>query len=256
MVPVVMDIPWSQHTPLQGHGSTSQLGMEPTTLSMGPPGGTRASTLQEPYVDHLIGAAYRPQPLSKPPWHRGKEKTVTLSHYKTVGQSTVLPQETGLPGYGYYNPHASYRVAGHPSAPVGSFLATKGTPGGAYSSVSPAIGMPAPMVAPIRPPPMIQRKPLSYRTYKECSDPDAHIRYFEKCIWHNGETDEVVIINLLGTTLTDKVQRWYDDWLDYHQYCTWNEAKEAFKLRYREQDFDEQVYTALRTFKQGESEKV
>jgi hypothetical protein len=52
-------------------------------------------------------------------------------------------------------------------------------------------------------------------TYKEGSDPDAHIRYFEKCIWYNGETDEVVIINLFGTTLIDKVQRWYDDWLDY-----------------------------------------
>jgi hypothetical protein len=76
-------------------------------------------------------------------------------------------------------------------------------------------------------------------TYKEGSDPDAHIRYFEKCIWHNGETDEVVIINLFGTTLTDKMQRWYDNWPDYYQYCTWNEAKEAFKLRYQEQDSDE-----------------
>jgi hypothetical protein len=116
--------------------------------------------------------------------------------------------------------------------------------------------MPASMVALVRPPPMVQRKPLSYRTYKEGSNPDAYMRYFEKCIWHDGETDEVVIINLFGTTLTDKVQRWYDDWLDYHQYCTWKEAKEAFKLMYREQDCDEQVYTALRTFKQGESEKV
>jgi hypothetical protein len=85
-------------------------------------------------------------------------------------------------------------------------LSTKGTLGRAYSSISPAIGMFAPMVAPVRPPPMVQRKPLSYRTYKEGSDPDAHIRYFEKYIWHNGETDEVVIINLFGTTLTDKVQ--------------------------------------------------
>jgi hypothetical protein len=48
----------------------------------------------------------------------------------------------------------------------------------------------------------------------------------------------------------------YDNWLDYHQYCTWDEAKEAFRLRYREQDSNAQVYIALRTFKQGESEKV
>jgi hypothetical protein len=51
----------------------------------------------------------------------------------------MLPQETRLPGYGHYNPHASYRTAGHPSALVGSFLATKGTPGGAYSSSEEAI---------------------------------------------------------------------------------------------------------------------
>jgi uncharacterized cysteine cluster protein YcgN (CxxCxxCC family) len=36
----------------------------------------------------------------------------------------------------------------------------------------------------------------------------------------------------------------------------WDEAKEAFQLRYREQDSDEQVYTTLRTLKQRETEKV
>jgi hypothetical protein len=156
------------------------------------------------------------QSLSKPPWQRVKEKNVTLLHYKTARQSTVLPQETGLPSYGHYNPHASHRPTGHPSALVGNFLAIKRTPGGAYSIVLLVIGISVPMVAPIRPPPMVQRKPLSYRIYKEGSNPDAHVCYFEKCIWHNGETDEVVIINLFGTTLTDKVQRWYDDWLDYY----------------------------------------
>jgi hypothetical protein len=44
--------------------------------------------------------------------------------------------------------------------------------------------------------------------------------------------------------------------LDYNQYCTWDEAKEAFQLRYWEQDSDEQIYTTLRTFKQRETEKV
>jgi hypothetical protein len=91
-----------------------------------------------------------------------------------------LPHETGFLGYGLYNPHASYRTARHPSTPIGSFLATKGTPRGAYSSVSPKMGMLTPMVAPTRPPPMVQRKPLSYRTCKKGSDPDAHIRYIQK----------------------------------------------------------------------------
>jgi hypothetical protein len=66
---------------------------------------------------------------------------MTLSHYKTAGQS-IVPHETRLPGYGLYNPHASYRVAGHPSVLVGNFLATKGTPGRAYSTISPVMGMP------------------------------------------------------------------------------------------------------------------
>ena len=51
---------------------------------------------------------------------------MTLSHYKMAGHST-MPQETILPSYGLQNPHAFYRVAGHPSALVGNFLATKGT---------------------------------------------------------------------------------------------------------------------------------
>jgi hypothetical protein len=55
-------------------------------------------------------------------------------------------------------------------------LRCKGAPGGAYSSIPPAIGMLAPMVAPVRPLPMVQRKPLSFKTYKEGLDPGAHIR--------------------------------------------------------------------------------
>jgi hypothetical protein len=77
-------------------------------------------------------------------------------------------------------------------------LATKKTLGRAYFSVSPAIGMLAPRVALVRPPPMVQRKPLSYRTYKEGSDPDAHICYFEKYIWHNGETERWSSSTFLG----------------------------------------------------------
>jgi hypothetical protein len=34
MAPIVMDVPWSQHTPLQVHDPISRLGMGPTTLSM------------------------------------------------------------------------------------------------------------------------------------------------------------------------------------------------------------------------------
>jgi hypothetical protein len=45
MAPVVMDVPWSQHTPLLVHDPISRIGMGPTTLSMGPPGGTGASAL-------------------------------------------------------------------------------------------------------------------------------------------------------------------------------------------------------------------
>jgi hypothetical protein len=34
MAPVVMDVPWSQYTPLQVHDPISRSGMGPTVLSM------------------------------------------------------------------------------------------------------------------------------------------------------------------------------------------------------------------------------
>jgi hypothetical protein len=61
----------------------------------------------------------------------------------------MLPQEIRLLGYGLY------RAARHPSAPIGSFLATKGTFGRTYSNVSPTMSMLASMVASARPPPMV-----------------------------------------------------------------------------------------------------
>jgi hypothetical protein len=70
-----------------------------------------------------------------------------IEYCATIGDKT--------PKLGYYNLHASYRATRHPSALVGSFLAIKGTFGRAFSSVSLAIGMPASMVAPIGPPPMV-----------------------------------------------------------------------------------------------------
>jgi hypothetical protein len=100
------------------------------------------------------------------------------------------------------------------------------------------------------------RKPLSYKMYKEGVDPDAYTRSFEKILWVNGETDEWVMMTLFCTTLTDKVQRWADDYLDMHPNCTWKQFKATFKKRYREEQTDEQVYVALKTLKQGDNEGV
>jgi hypothetical protein len=103
---------------------------------------------------------------------------------------------------------------------------------------------------------ILAKKPLSYKMYKEGVDPDAHTRSLEKILWVNGETDELVVMTLFYTTLTDKVQRWADNYLDMHPSCTWEQFKAAFKKRYREQQTDEQVYAALKTLKQGDNERV
>jgi hypothetical protein len=58
---------------------------------MVPPEGTCALAPKEPYVDHLTGDVYSPQPMSKPPWQSGKAKDMTLSYYKTAGLSIVPP---------------------------------------------------------------------------------------------------------------------------------------------------------------------
>jgi hypothetical protein len=68
--------------------------------------------------------------------------------HKMEGRSIVLPQEARIPSYGIYNPNTPHRAAGHPSTLVGSFLATRKNHRGAYSSVSPVMGMPASMVVP------------------------------------------------------------------------------------------------------------
>jgi hypothetical protein len=79
------------------------------------------------------------------------------------------------------------------------------------------LGVPQPVA-----PPLADRakKPLSYKMYKEGTDPDAHTRSFEIFLWINGETDELVVMTLFCTTLIDKVQRWADDYLNMHPSCT------------------------------------
>ena len=97
---------------------------------------------------------------------------------------------------------------------------------------------------------------MSYKMYKEGADPNAHTESFEKILWINRKTDELVVMTLFCTTLTNKVQRWTDDYLDMHPSCTWEQFKAAFKKRYREQQTDEQVYAALKTLKQSDNKKV
>jgi hypothetical protein len=123
------------------------------------------------------------------------------------------------------------------------------------------LGVPQPVAPPladraILPMTVPAKKPLSYKMYKEGTDPDAHTRSFEIFLWINGETDELVVMTLFCTTLIDKVQRWADDNLDMHLSCTWEQFKAAFMKYYREQQTDEQVYAALKTLKQGDNERV
>ena len=65
------------------------------------------------------------------------------------------------------------------------------------------------------------KKPLSYKMYKEGANLDAHIRSLEKILWVNGKTNELVVMTLFCTTLTNKVQRWANNYLDIHPSWTW-----------------------------------
>ena len=156
-----------------------------------------------------------------------------------------------------------YPPVGRPSIPP--VYPPDGRPG--VLPVYPPVGRPG--VPPVYPPAggpvglpasgpvsMAHRKPLPYSKYKEGTNPDAHIRQFERTLWHNGETDEQVIINLMGTTLLDKVGAWYENFLESHLYCSWEEVKAAFRRRYRDQTTDEAVYRELKSFKQADREKV
>jgi hypothetical protein len=52
--------------------------------------------------------------------------------------------------------------------------------------------------------------------YKEEANPNAHTRSFEKFLQVNEETYELVVMTLFCITLTNKVQRWANDYLDMH----------------------------------------
>jgi hypothetical protein len=81
-------------------------------------------------------------------------------------------------GNGIYNTHTFHEPIRHPFVPIGSLLATSRNLGRACSTIPSIIGVLAPMVDSTKPSTMVNRKPLSYRTYKEGSDQDAYISYF------------------------------------------------------------------------------
>ena len=73
-----------------------------------------------------------------------------------------------------------------------------------------------------------QRKAVSYQMYEDDSDPDAHIIAFKRAIQANGETEEGEVINLFGTTLKKRPQKWHDKFLRTAPLSSWPELKAAF----------------------------
>ena len=197
------------------------------------------------YVDHLTGDEYRPEVNRTAYWPSGGTEA-----------GAGIP-ETGT---GYRRPAEIMRGMPYDTRPPAGI----GVPGDTVDSSYPVRHGPPtyppaarPRVPPVTGPVLVaQRKPLTYSKYKEGTNPDAHIRQFERTLWHNGETDEQVIINLMGTTLLDKVGAWYENFLENHVYCSWEDVKAAFRRRYRDQTTDEAVYRELKSFKQGDREKV
>jgi len=52
------------------------------------------------------------------------------------------------------------------------------------------------------------------------------------------------------------VEARYKNFLENHPYCSWEEVKATFRRRYWDQTTNEVVYRELKSFKQGEKEKV
>jgi hypothetical protein len=203
----------------------------------------KESQMPKPKVDILTGDYYCPEQSKKSQGIPKKGMTVAFDGWPfsnrgpmKPGTNSWVPDKSG-PSTSI---RASYPGSHRPVYPLGLL----------YPMAPPLVDQAVlPLIAPAM-------KPLSYKMYKEGADPDAHTKSFEKILWINVETNELVVMILLCTTLTDKVQKWADDYLDMHPNCTWEQFKVAFKKCYWEQQIDEQVYAALKTLKKGDNERV
>ena len=196
-------------------------------------------------MDHLTGDDYQPEASKLIYWPGGGAEVG--ARVPSVGIGFRRPPEAvGGTAYGTRPPMG----IGVPVATAGSSYPIR-----QVRLVYPPVvrsGIP-PLSGPVS---VAQRKPLPYSKYKEGTNPNAHIRQFGRTLWHNGKTDEQVIINLIGTTLLDKAGAWYENFLENHLYCSWKDVKAAFRRRYRDQTTDEAMYRELKSFKQGNREKV
>jgi hypothetical protein len=203
----------------------------------------RESHMLEPMVDILTSDYYHPEPAKKPLAIPESGITTTFDGWPFSSRGPVKPETNNMVpdrSGSSVSARVSYPRGHRPIFPLGL-----------SQPVAPPLSdrIVLPMTVPAR-------KPLSYKMYKEGADPNAHTKRFEKILWINGEIDELVMMTLFCTIVTNKVQRWADDYLNMHPNCTWKQFKVAFMKRYKEQHIDEQVYVALKTLKQGDNERV
>jgi hypothetical protein len=154
----------------------------------------RETLMPEPMVDILTCDYHHPEPAKKP---------------KGIPDHGMTTAFDGWPfsSRGLVKPVLDSRVPDR----CGPFPSGRAYFPGSHRPIYP-LGASHPMAPPlmdraILPLTIPAKKPLSYKMYKEGTDPNAHSRSFEKILWVNGETDELVVMTLFYTTLTDKVQR-------------------------------------------------
>ena len=107
-----------------------------------------------------------------------------------------------------------------------------------------------------RRPTSIARKAVPYPEYKTGKCPETHCRKFEAAIRLNGETENMVQLELFGNSLTEKESNWFTYHRRIHPTNTMQEVFTAFKKRYRTIKTDDQTYIQFRTINQQPKESV
>jgi hypothetical protein len=82
---------------------------------------------------------------------------------------------------------------------------------------------------------------LDYAEYEEGTSPNAYVRAFEQIRRANGLADDLEIITVFSLVLLERMQCWFDYYLDDHPDYSWADLKRAFCKRYGGEPWQEQA---------------
>jgi hypothetical protein len=141
---------------------------------------------------------------------------------------TTIQVTTSLPNY--VPRHSDHQPKDHPrgSSPIGDPL---GKPpfNPHVGSFGWSIPDPCMFIPPWHQPFVVQHvsklatklpyKKLQYPTYVKDTNPNAHIKVFQKAIKVNGKTMEIDIINMFGFILKDSMSKWNENYIQHCPNC-------------------------------------